>query len=267
MKKKSIGLGTAALALGFLGVIGNGCSFTTVPTPNDDSMSDSSTSATDADVDHAVPKSDATSCEDCCFDSTAFFAFDPTKVAAPTLGQNVCAADDISTMLPDCFHLTPDAGPPTDGPTQCDADVLAKPACAACLLGYTELPDGGREQGPTFAAALQIAQDGNVVPNTFGCIAALSTGTPTCKANFNALAQCAVSTCSYCADADFSACVDTELSDPTATCLQQFPDVDSACLDAVNTAAATPDATSKCASGEKDFTTALTTVATSLCGP
>lgn len=265
MFKKSIGLGAAALALGVLGLIGNGCS----------SSSSSTTGGGDGSTPTDAGKGKETGTvgdtgtgggDPACFDSTGFFALDPTKVAAPGLGQNVCAAGDITTIIADCFHSAADAGPAVDGPTQCDADLIAHGSCGECILGFSEFPDGGGQEGPNYPAALQISQDGNVVPNTFGCIAALSTGTATCKANFNALAECAVSTCSNCADADYSGCVDAELSDPTATCLQQFPDADSACLDAINTAASSTDATNKCASGQTDFNAALTTIATSLCG-
>jgi hypothetical protein len=256
MLKKSIVISTAALAFAILGVAANGCSVT-ANGPGPITGGDGSTS--DAKKDGPATQGDTGPdiTPPACYDISD--AVGIQTASAPVAHQNVCNATQISGFLDACLPQG-DAGADQDAAAAaCDAFYAANTACATCING----PNSADAGAFIFPVIVPVSQT-SVVPNTVGCVAALSTGDAACKLSFTEEQNCEESACSPCSsDADFSACISFADAD-TAGC-PSFDPVDSTCLTAVNAVSST-DQTS-CGVGATTFNAAYQAVATVVCGP
>ena len=186
-----------------------------------------------------------------CYNLSGAVVFQ-TGVNAPAVHQNKCNSTQISGFMTACLS----GGTQTD----CDNFYSANGNCATCLAG----PNSADAGAFTYPATMPIDSSGDVVANTSGCVAALSTGDATCKLTFNQLEECSGSACSTCStDPDSTACLDYAQAD-TGGCAGSFA-VDSTCMDAVNASASTNG--TACGVGAADFATAYNAVATTMCGP
>ena len=177
-----------------------------------------------------------------------------TGVNAPAAHQNKCNSTQISGYMTACLS----------GGTQADCDnfYAANGACATCIGGPISADAGVFD----YPATIPIDSSGDVVANSSGCIAALSSGDATCKLTFNQLAECEQSACSTCStDPDNTACLDYADAD-TGGCAGSFA-VDSTCTTAVNTSESNTTNQTACGIGAADFATAYNAVATTMCGP
>jgi hypothetical protein len=169
-----------------------------------------------------------------------------------------------------CISSATDGGADAaaDAGDACDAYIAANSDCALCLGGYSA-PDAGTPPNSPWPALLQIDENGDVVPAVTACLAAISTGTDTCKSNYADDDLCIQSGCAACtSDADYSTCATDESTDPTTTCLTTNP-LDAACQAAINAVSQT-DADTKCAasttiSTNADFQAVFLAVGRTLC--
>lgn len=204
-----------------------------------------------------------------CFDPSTVLSF-TTPPLPPVANQGKCASDDVVTQFYEaCVATAADAGPDAsvDAGETCDAFIAANSACALCLGGYPN-PDAAAPPPAPWPALLQIDQAGHTIPSVAACLAAISTGTDTCKSNYANDDLCLESGCGACSATDFSSCVAAQSTDPTSTCLTSNP-LDSECQAALNAVSQT-DADTKCAASttinsEADFQAVFTTVAKTLC--
>jgi hypothetical protein len=257
MLKKSIGISAAALAFCVVGFAANGCSSSTTVTETADT-------GTGTGSDSGVKDSggggntDSGPIAPACYDVAD--AVGLQTASAPVAHQNVCTTQNISDYVTACL-TAPDSGSsdPDAAAQACDAFYAAHPACGLCIGG----PDSADAGAYPFPVIVPVSQT-EVIPNTVGCIAALSSGTDACKLSFTEEQNCEGSACTSCtSDSDFSACT-TYADQDTSGCPSFFP-VDSTCTTAIN--AVTSAQQTSCGSGASDFNTAYTAVATILCGP
>jgi hypothetical protein len=215
-------------------------------------------------------------CGDCaCFDPAGVIS-PASTLLPPTANQGKCASDDLITQfLAACApeHVGAidaglDASVGVDAGETCSDFVQTNPDCALCLGGKSPADAGAVAPFP-WPALLTTDTKGDVIPNVAACLAAISTGTDTCKSNYAGDDLCLESGCGAgCVSADFSACATAETTDPTSTCLTGYP-VDAACVTALN-AITEADAVSKCAASttintNADFDAVFLTVGRTLC--
>ncbi len=264
MLKKSVGIVAAALAFGVIGVLGNGCSSSsTTVTSGDAAATDGAKKDTGT-----IGGGDATTGGDtACFDASSVLSF-TTAPLAPAANQGKCTnAQQITDFFTACITQGDAGGDPDAAGAACDNFIAANAACSLCVAGFSA-PDAGTPPASPWPALLEINQTGNVVPNVAACLAAISTGTDTCKSNYANDDLCLESGCGACSATDYSACATAESTDPTSTCLTNNP-LDSACQAALNGVSQT-DADSKCAAStqiqsETDFQNVYSIVAGTLC--
>jgi hypothetical protein len=205
-----------------------------------------------------------------CFDASTVLSF-TTAPLPPAANQGKCASDDlVNQFLAACVNST-DAGAgaadAADAADPCDAFIAANSDCALCLGGYTA-PDASAPANTPWPALLQIDENGDVVPAVSACIAAISTGTDTCKSNYADDDLCIQSGCGACSASDYSTCATDESTDPSTTCLTANP-LDAACQAAINGVSQT-DADTKCAASttintDADFDAVFLAVGRTLC--
>jgi hypothetical protein len=264
MLKKSVGIVAAALAFGVIGVLGNGCSSSSTQVVAGDA------GGGDAKKPDAggTPGDGSTGGGDtACFDASSVLSF-TTAPLAPKANQGACTtAQQITDFFTACITQGDAGGDPDAEGSQCDAFIAANQACSLCVAGFSP-PDAGTPPASPWPALLEIDQAGHVVPNVAACLAAISTGTDTCKSNYANDDLCLESGCGACSATDYTACATAESTDPTSTCLTNNP-LDSACQAALNGVSQT-DADSKCAAStqiqsQTDFQNVYSIVAGTLC--
>jgi hypothetical protein len=265
MFKKSVGIVAAALAFGVIGVVANGCSSTsTSANPSDAAGGGSDGAKKDGGT---TPTDGSTGTGDtACFDPSTVLSF-TTAPLAPAANQGKCASAALITQFFTSCITQGDAGTADAADTTCDDFIAANQACSLCVAGFSP-PDAGAPPASPWPALLEIDQAGHVIPNVAACLAAISTGTDTCKSNYANDDLCLESGCGACASTDFAACATAETTDPTSTCLTTNP-LDAACQAALNGVAQT-DADTKCAASttintQTDFQNVYTTIASTLC--
>jgi hypothetical protein len=263
--RKQIALG-ASILFGVFAISAGACSSTT---SSGSGPADSST------IDHVVPDSgpvaDAGG-DPACFDPSSVLSFTTTPLA-PKANQGACASDDlINQFLAACIS-TADAGTTAADSGDaaavdpCEAYIDANASCALCLGGYSPA-DAGTPPNSPWPALLQVDSNGDVLPAVAACIAAISTGTDTCKLNYATDDLCTQTGCGACSDTDYSGCATAESTDPTTTCLTSSP-LDSACQAAIN-GVSSSDADSKCGAStqiqsQTDFANVFLLVGKTLC--
>jgi hypothetical protein len=256
MLKKSIGISAAALAFGLIGVLANGCSSSsTTVVAGDGGQTGGDTGVHDSGT---VVLNDTGAPPPACYDVAD--AVGLQTASAPVAHQNVCTSALISGYVTACLSA-PDAGAsdPDAAAAACDAFYAANPACGLCLGG----PDSADAGTYAFPAIVPVSQT-SVIPDTVGCVAALSAGTDACKLSYTEEQNCEGSACDSCtSDSDFTACLSYADTD-TSGC-PSFDPVDSTCTAAI--AAVTSAQQTSCGVGSTDFNTGYTAVATILCGP
>lgn len=191
-----------------------------------------------------------------CFSPSSVVTF-LTTAGVPTANQGACASDDLVAQFFAACVTSADAGTPIadagddgaadDGATPidpCDAFIAANSDCAQCL-GGSGAPDAGVVPTAPFPALVQIDPAGDLAPAVAVCLAAISSGTDTCKQNYASDDLCARSGCSACDSTDNAACLTAEMTNPLSTCACTSP-VDSTCSAAI---AAVPQATADDACG------------------
>jgi hypothetical protein len=183
-----------------------------------------------------------------CFNNSAALELTAT---APLAHQNRCTSTQISAFNASCLE----SGATTSG---CNAVVAADPDCADCLFG------GNIDGGVGVAPAL-LPVNGLEQINIDGCLVAISGAPAACALQYQQLAFCGATTCATCvSDNDNNSCLTFSETDPSAVCATDFP-VDATCAGYVN--ALTLGQSESCAYGATDFSTAYTTIATTMCGP
>jgi hypothetical protein len=214
------------------------------------------------------PDADADEGDVACFDPSTVLSF-TTAPLPPAANQGKCASDDlVSQFLAACIQVAADGGADAgDGGDACDVYLQTNPDCATCL-GDFSAADAGAAPASPWPALLQIDQAGHTIPNVAACLAAISTGTDTCKSNYANDDLCLESGCGACAASDFSACAAAETTGQTSTCVTTNP-LDSACQAALNAVSQT-DADTKCAASttintDADFAAVFMTVGRTLC--
>lgn len=255
MLKKSIGISAAALAFGLMGVLANGCSSSSSPATG--TGTDGSTTVDSGKKDTGAVDTDTGLPAPACYDVAD--AVGIQTASAPVAHQNVCTTDQISQYVTACL-VAGDAGStdPDAAAQACDAFYATAASCATCIGG----PNAADAGSFVFPVIVPVS-DTEVIPNTVGCIAALSAGTDACKLSFTEEQNCEVSACNACDSTDFDACL-TYADGDTSGC-PSFDPVDSTCTTAIN--AVTSAQQTSCGSGASDFNTAYTAVATVMCGP
>ena len=239
---------------GSIGVFANGCSSSSTDvTVTGDSSTPLDSGKKDGDI--IQPGNDA-AVAPACYDFTD--AVGIQTASAPKAHQGVCTAAQISDYLTACLSSGDAGSDPDAAAAACDNFYATASACATCIGG----PNSADAGAFVFPVIVPVS-DTEVVPNTVGCIAALSTGDDACKLSFTEEQNCEESACSPCtSDSDFSACIAYADAD-TAGCPSVDP-VDSACTTAVNAVSST-DQTS-CGAGASSFNDAYQAVATIMCG-
>lgn len=245
-----------------LALAGNGCSGTQA-TPSASktnaalagSGGDPSASASDG----GTPRSpDAGRGTDvACFDADYIMSFEPPP-APPEANQGKCANDDVIAQFTTTCLTWSGAGVSADNEA-CIAFSDANASCASCLAAAPHAP------WPAFIPYVNT-RDG--VPAVAACVAAISTGTDTCKSSYATRDLCARGACRPCDADDFASCVTAEMTDPASTCAIQNP-LDDDCTLAI-AGVSVADADSKCAAdatiqSSADFDAAFMRVAKTLC--
>lgn len=265
MFKKSVGIVAAALAFGTIGVLANGCSSSSTSSNPGDAAA-ASDAKHDTGTGTGGDGSTGGGGDTACFDPSTVLSF-TTAPLAPAANQGKCANAGLITSFFTACITQGDAGTPDAADTTCDDFIAANQACSLCVAGFSP-PDAGAPPASPWPALLEIDQAGHVIPNVAACLAAISTGTDTCKSNYANDDLCLESGCGACSSTDFSACATAETTDPTSTCLTSNP-LDAACQAALNGVSQT-DADSKCAASttinsQTDFQNVYTTIASTLC--
>ncbi len=263
--RKQIALG-ASILFGVFAISAGACSSTN----SDDSSTGPDGSAPDRVLPDTGPAPDAGG-DPACFDPTQVLSFSTTPLA-PKANQGACASDDLINQFLAACITTGDAGTPDDAGDAatvdpCEAYIDANASCALCLGGYSPA-DAGTPPNSPWPALLQVDANGDVLPAVAACIAAISTGTDTCKLNYASDDLCVQTGCGACSDTDYSGCATAETTDPTTTCLTSNP-LDAACQAAINGVAQT-DADSKCGAStqiqtQTDFSNVFLLVGKTLC--
>ena len=176
-----------------------------------------------------------------------------TGVAAPAAHQNVCTSTQISGFMTACVGSSATT-------TTCDTFQTANATCTTCLAG----PSTSGATGYAYPATVPLDSSGDVIPNTAGCFAALSTGDAACKLSFTNEQLCEQSACASCDDTTDSACLSYADAD-SAGCPSLSP-TDATCLSALDAAQASSANQTACASTATDFATAYAAIAATLCG-
>jgi hypothetical protein len=188
-----------------------------------------------------------------CFSPSSVVAV-PTTSVVPTADQGACASDDLVSQFFVACVANADAGAPIvdagdggDGAAPldpCDAFIAANSDCAQCLGGFGA-PDGGVVPTSPWPALIAIDPAGDVAPAVANCVAAISSGSDTCKQNYASDDLCARSGCSACDSTDNAGCLTAEMTNPFSTCACTSP-VDATCSAAIG---AVPQATAAAACG------------------
>jgi hypothetical protein len=267
MLKKSIVIGTAALAFGMIGVFANGCSSSSTSSTGTTGDSGSKT-----DGSKIVPDgSDTPDSGPACYADSPLA--NPFPWGAPVLHQNLCTSTQIQGYYDSCMAAQ-EAG--VDAGGVCNDFVVANVACTQCIIGPLNpavVPDASADAA-TSGYPAPVTYDGQSYSylNVAACLAAISTsgGDATCTTNYTGLNDCAAVECEGCLAGDdandtaTTACENYALNDATV-CGASYP-VTSAC-DAAVTAVSDADATSKCGlSSTGTFEQGFIGIATAFCG-
>ena len=258
MLKKSIGLTAAALALGVVGLMANGCSSTSTSPAGGSDASTGSDARKDTGTN---PGGDSGPAAPACYsDVGVSIPWGPA-----TLHQNVCSDADIQSYFDLCL-TAPEAG--VDGGGLCDDFILSHVGCASCIIGPLKVPDAGTASGTTPAP---VTYDGSSYTflNIAACLGAISGADATCQSSFANAQDCAELDCEGCVAGDdangtqTTACINYDLN--SGACATSYP-VDSTCATTVN-GVADADAQSKCGiSSSGTFEDGFKGIAHAFCG-
>lgn len=263
--RKQIAYG-ASIAFSLVAITLGACSSSSSPGATG---GDASTSDVKAPSDTGVTESPDGG-DPACFDPSTVLSFS-TAPLPPAANQGKCASDDlVNQFLAACISSAGSDGgtdAAADAGDACDAYIAANADCALCLGGYSA-PDAAAPPNTPWPALLQVDEAGDVIPAVQACLAAISTGTDTCKSNYADDDLCIESGCAACSSTDFSTCATDESSDPTTTCLTTDP-LDAACQAAINAISQT-DADTKCAASttinsDADFQAVFLAVGRTMC--
>jgi hypothetical protein len=203
-----------------------------------------------------------------CFDPSSVVSFTVPPLP-PAANQGLCASDDLLQQFLNACVYDFGADAASD---PCVAYTQANPECARCLGGFSA-PDAGSAAPSPWPALLQIDTAGDALPNVAACVAAISTGTETCKSNYTNNALCGLSGCATCSSTDEDACMNEQTTDylcANSTCLEANP-LDNACIAAILTVKVSEDQGElKCGWGDsiiavKDFNAVFLKVGRTLC--